>query len=275
VSVYAVGPALDLDGPLPVAPPHGLLSVPGVVVADGERWLNGVNVYGYPEGTPSLWDPCSTGTFRDKGSDSTQSLPRFDSFALYVPITCSSLSIGNWEEFAGRAEAVLEATQSFGVEQALALGTGVATNPFLGDANVTVLGGGAVTPAVGLSWLEDAIGGTGRMGMIHATPAIVAAWSEYLTDDAGTLRTASGTPVVSGGGYIGADANGAAPGAGEGYAFATGPVEVRLSEAQLVGDDINGTLDTSDNTVTFRAERYALTTWDTALQSAVLVNWTP
>jgi hypothetical protein len=86
---------------------------------------------------------------------------------------------------------------------------------------------------------------------------------------------ANGTPVSISGGYQGASANGTAAGAGTSWAFASGPVEVYVGEATLVGEDINGTLDTSNNDVTFRAERYVLAEWDTALQAAVLVDWTP
>ena len=275
-TITAIGPALAIDGPLPSAPRYRLLSIPGVVQTTGEgRWQNGVNVYGYPEEVPELWEPCSAGTYRVKTEGLGVSQPRFDPFGLYIPITCSAMSMGDWREFAGRAETVLDATLSQGVEEALSQGVILSTNPFLGDSNVTTLGGGAVTPAVGLAWLENAIGATGRAGLIHATPATVSAWSQLLHDEAGTLYTANGTPVASGGGYIGAVANGVAAGSGQSWAFATGPVEVFLSETVLVGGDINGTLDTSNNDVTFRAERFALAQWDTSLQSAVLVDWVP
>lgn len=275
-TVTAIGPALALDGPLPSARPFGLLTIPGVLVDGGsDRWLNGVNVYGYPEEVPELWEPCSSGTYRDKSEGAGVSQPRFDPFGMYVPITCSALSMGDWRSFASRAEMVLEATTSYGVELALSQGVVTSSNPYFGDAAVTVLGGGAVTAAVGLSWLENAIGATGRGGIIHATPAIVAAWSDFLLAENGVLRTRNGTPVAAGAGYIGASANGVAAGSGQNYAFATGPVEVRLSEITRVGEDINGTLDTSNNDVTFRAERFALADWDTALQAAVLIDWTP
>ena len=39
--------------------------------------------------------------------------------------------------------------------------------------------------------------------------------------------------------------------------------------------DITEVLDRSNNDVTFRAERYVLVEWDTVLQAAVLVDWTP
>jgi hypothetical protein len=252
-----------------------LLSIPGILVEDGDRWMNGVNVDGYPADTPSLWEPCSEGTFRTKVDGDALPGARFDSFVVYLPITCSAMSIGNVQEFQNRARLALEATLSFGVEEALSQGVIMSTNPFLGDSNVAVLGGGAVTPEVGLRWLEDAIGATGRGGLIHASPATVAAWEFEALETGDVLRTPNGTPVASGGGYIGAEANGSAPAAGQAYAFASGPVQVRLSDMQMVGEDINGTLDTSLNDVTFRAEVYALAVWDTALQSAVLIDWTP
>lgn len=275
-TITAVGPALDINGPLPVAPPYSLLSVPGVLVEGGDRWMNGVNVYGYPSDSPSTWEPCSTGTFRTKAEGNAPPTPRFDSFGFYVPITCSAMGMGDWREFAERAEVVLDATQSFAIEDALSQGVQLSTNPFFGDANLDILGGGAVTPEVGLRWLEDAIGATGRMGIIHATPATVAAWEFEALETGVALRTPNGTPVASGGGYIGTDpTSGATPAAGQAWAFATGPIRVFLSESSLVGDDINGTLDTSNNDVTFRAEKYALAIWDTALQAGVLIDWTP
>ena len=81
----------------------------------------------------------------------------------------------------------------------------------------------------------------------------------------------NGTPIVSGGGYIGAAANSQAPAAGQDWMFASGPVEVRLSP--MVITNLKESLDRSDNTITFRAERWVLVSWDTALQSAVLVDW--
>lgn len=276
MSVTAVGPALDIDGPLPVAPDYSLLSIPGVLLGDGDRWMNGVNVYGYPADVPSTWEPCSTGTDRTKDGTSDQPLPRFDSFGIVVPIACDAMSIGDWRDFAGRAEKVLQATQSYSVEEALSQGVDLSSNPFLGDANLAILAGGAaVTPEVGLAYLEDAIGATGRAGMIHATPSVASSWS-WLEDQNGVLTTKIGTPVAVGGGYIGADpVSGASPAAGQSWAFATGPVQVRLSDVQLVGDDLMSSLDTSNNDVVFRAEKYALAIWDTALQAGVLIDWSP
>ena len=269
----AVGVRLDLDGPRPVAPPHSLLGTPGIVVErDPGRWLNGVNMIAYPEDVPSLWEPCSEGTFRTKGDGLGTRITTFDPFVVYLPVTCSSLGV--YQDLQGQAEAVLDATASFGVEEGLAQGIVGSSNPWFGDANLTVLGGGAVSPSVALSYLENAIGETGRMGMIHATPAVVSALTRTELTDSGARATLNGTPIVSGGGYIGADpVGGASPSAGQDWVFATGPVEVRLGP--LVITDVIQSLDRSDNTLTFRAERYVLAVWDGALQAGVLVDWTP
>jgi hypothetical protein len=286
-TITAVGPALDLDGPLPVAPPYSLLSVPGVIVGDGDRWMNGVNFWGFPSDVPETWEPCSTGTYRTKVEGGEIPLPRFDPFALYEAISCSTISVGDAREFANRAAVVLKAAQSYPVELALSQGVVQSTNPFFGDANLNILAGGAaVAPEVGIAYLEDAIGGTARAGMIHITPSVAGYLGFNLfreIDPDGVPRskdeylvTAAGTTVAVGGGYIGADPiTGASPSTGQSWAFATGPIQVRLSDLQMVGSDIRESLDRTSNDVTFRAEKYAMASWDTALQAGVLIDWSP
>lgn len=274
MSSLTFGPPVTLDGPLPVAPPHSLLKVPGVLQEDGsDRWINGVTVYSYPDDLPATWDPCSAGTYREKNEGTGVPLPVFASFVVYLPITCTAMGIGVSDEFANRAEIAMNAVESYAVEQQLSQGVGIGTNPFFADTEATILAGGAaVTPDVGLAYLEDAIGATGKQGMLHATPAVISRWFDQDSFDA--LVTANGNKVASGGGYIGADpALGDTPAAGQAWAFATGPVEVRHSPVAVM--DIREVLDRTTNDVTFRAERYVLAEWDTALQAAVLIDWTP
>lgn len=277
MSITAVGPAVRLKGPPPQAPLHGLLTIPGVLVADGgERWMNGVNLWGYPSGVPETWEPCATGTFREKSDASEQTVERFDPFAVYLPVSCSSL--GMPAGFEDDARVALNASISFGIEEALANGVSGSTNPFLGDGNLDILAGGtAQNPGVALSYIENAIGATGRRGIIHATPAVVAALQAIPTgedDEAEPLLTASGNYVVSGGGYIGTDpVSGATPGTTEDWMFATWMVEVRMSEMQLNPEDIVDALDTATNDVVYRAERYVLATFDSEFQAGVLVDW--
>ncbi len=271
-----VGPRLILDGPLPVAPPHSLLKTEGVVKAvDGDNHVfNGATIFTRPSDVPSLWDPLDTGTTRLKDEGTDKDFPDFDPFVCYLPVTCA---VFNWEVTREDSMVVLEGTYSHAVERALAGGIVGSASPWLGDTNMVVPVAGAVTAAEGLAWLENEIGKTGRQGMIHATPATVSALDQSDKvdgmEEAAGLMTANGNPVVSGGGYINIDTfDLGGPSPGEDWMFATGPVEVRLSP--LVITDIKETLDRSDNTVTFRAERYVLATWDTALQAGVLVDWT-
>lgn len=282
MSITALGPALDLDGPLPVARSYSLLATPGVVVPPGdERWMNGVNIYGYPAGTPLSWEPCSSGTFRTKADvavideeDDPQPTARFDSLAIYFPLACSTHGMRDPSAFADRVELVLERTLTVGVEDVLCNGNSFSTNPFFADTNMDPLAGGvAVSPIVGLCYLENAIAQrTGRAGMIHATPAVVAALSETLGDPPSELRTNNGTPVVSGAGYIGAHPVGElGPGNTTDWVFATGPVEVYI--ANETRTEIADSIDTSDDTIVFRAEKYILAEWDRSLQVGVLIDW--
>lgn len=277
MSVTAIAPASTLDAPDPVAPPNGLLAVPGVLQPEERgRWLNGVNMFGFPSDMPSTWDPCAAGTFRTKSDESTLSSERFDSFGVYLPIACSRL--GMPDGFEGRAEAALDAVLSWAVEKAISQGSEVSSNPTLGDTNLAILAGGAaVTPDVGLSYLEDAIGAKGVRGIIHATPAVVAAWGFDKLRQGDALVTANGNYVAAGGGYIGADpANGSTAAAGQAWAFATAGVEVRTTEMMLISPEEGEVLDRSTNDVVYRAERYVLATWDEAVvQAGVLIDWTP
>ena len=278
----AVGPAVALDGPLPVAPSQSLLNTPGIVVAeDATRVLNGANVWMYPSGCSELWEPCSDGTFRTKSDESTTLTERFDSFVVYKTVTCSTIGLGSdqIDVLARRAEAVLDATLSAGVERMLANGLTESSNPFFGDSNVQVLNSGtAVSPRVAVSWLEEAIGGNCRQGLIHLTPATVAGLPAPLREGT-TLATANGTPVVSGMGYQGIDTPYlATPGAHQDWAFATTGVKVYLGPVAMTTP--KESIERSSNVVTFRAEKYVLAVWDgidtdgsSLAAAAVLVDW--
>lgn len=320
-AVATFGPPVRIDGPLPVAPPYGLINTAQVlneatadfaarVAADrqgpvpphgateddlydfetvllpddpaGEiyRWGNGAQVYPYPIDTGYSWDPCSTGTMRTKADGQTPPLPTFAAFTAYLPETCTSSRIVSQAYFTARAQLAFAAVESAIYENVLAEGGALngSGQPYLGDSNMTVLGGGAVSPEEGLALLEDAIGSTHRQGMIHATPATVTAWTftgPAIDKEGAVLKTRVGTSVVSGDGYIGVkpDDHNAGLSATQAWAFASGPVQVRReAQIRIYPDQLKQALDRSENIVTYRAERDALVTWDTALQVGVLVD---
>jgi len=279
-----IGPALAIDGPLPKPPKYRLLALPGVVREGEGRWQNGVNVYGYPSGLPSLWEPCASGTYRTKSDESEWPTPRFDPLAAYFPVTCSTISAGGApEELAARGRLALEASISGAVEQALVSGVAGSTNPYFGDANMTPLfSGAAVTPEVGLAALEMAIGFSGRNGVIHATPGIAASWTVGnmimdMDQDGFQETTGNYTPVAVGQGYTNSSPVGETAGSaltGQEWAYATGPVQVHLAPMEMLPGSVAEALERSENIITYRAEQYFLAYWDTALQAGVLIDWT-
>lgn len=273
----AVAPRFPVDGPRPIPPRYRLLDVATIVEEPSLRWQSGVAVWGYPSDLPQAFDPCSTGTFRTKDAGTAPLLPEFEAFELYVPITCTARGLHDEADFEARALAIFAARESAAVEREFAFGEVMVTNPYLTDANVDVLAAAAVQSGQdGLGYLAQAIGATFQAGMIHATPAVVnAAWAEhYLHRESNQLLTTGGIPVVQGYGYAGAIPSGqGAPGATQDWVFATGPVEVRRGNPILVPGTLAEALDRAQNTITFRVERSYLVTWDTALQSAVLIDW--
>lgn len=244
------------------------------------RWGNGAQVYPYPVDTGESFDPCSTGTFRVKNDGQTPPLPIFAAFTAYLPETCTSSRIVSPDYFRARAQLAFAAVESAIYEDVLA--TGGALNgsgqPYMGDSNLVVLGGGPVSPLEGLALLEDAIGATHRSGMIHVTPATLVSlmfFGEVIHTVGNSLASTYGDNVVVGNGYIGVipDTHNAALTSTQAWAFATGPVQVRREpNIRIYPDELYQALDRAENIVTYRAERDALVTWDTVLQVGVLID---
>lgn len=271
----ACGAHIMVDGPLPVERVHTLLTVPGVVVGREDHWESGITYVAYPEETPIAWEDSLAGTFREKEEGGPMRTAEFDPFVIYLPVSCTAYgqSISQFEDKSSR---VLRVTQAFAVEQALAGGIAGLANPYLADANMaTPAGATAVSARVGVSWLEQALAATGRGGIIHVTPAVLDALQPIrVTDDATLpLYTGAGTPIAVGAGYSGITPAGEeAPGATEDWIFVSGPVEVRLDDVADL-PEIADALDRQFNDVTYRAEKVAVVSWDTALQAGVLVDW--
>lgn len=276
MSSVAVG-RVRVDGVSPSAPLHNLLSIPGVLL-EGGRWDGGINMWGYTTDVPSTWDACSSGTFRVKDDGERVAFESFDSFVIYISQVCSTFGTSaDLPGFARRADAVLEASQSFAVERALAQGVDGLTNKYLGDSNLVSLATN-VSPIVGLSYLENAIGATGRRGIIHLTPAVAAQLDIDVSNNnaSGPLMTLSGNYISIGGGYIGTDPDDEpSPDGTHDWIFATGPVQARVSEILDGPDDVSGMVDHEINEVVYRAEKLANVGWDGALQVGVLVDWVP
>lgn len=278
--------------------------VPDVDAQRVERWINGVALDSYPPSVPEVWNACAPASeLVVKAEGGVAPMPEFGALVVYVAETCTSRSIfgGSRDQdawvaaFRDRATRVLAAVESSILEHEFLSGAVLPLNPHLADANTGWSGyadqgilnaGAATSPANGLALLEDAIAQSGRMGVIHTTPGFVVGaagvnWHDFDTR-VGCIRTINGTPVVAGAGYAIARSEGVRPhgtvvvGSTEEWIYASGPIEVRRSEVftipEATPDALAGAVDHSTNTITYRAERYYLIDWDTAVQAAVLVD---
>ncbi len=151
--------------------------------------------------------------------------------------------------------------------------------PHLADVNADILTTGPTSPIRGIALLERAIADTGRFGMIHISPEL--AWTLtavgsrdiFEADRDGKLYTVNGTQLVVDAGYDGSAPEGQSPSSGSvEWAYATGPVELIRDAPIIVPTEIREALDRDTNTITYRAERYAIPYWDTALQAAVEID---
>jgi len=279
------GAPVLVDGPIPQPPPYSLLAVatllPPSVDEDGgaeERWGQGGTIRPYSPNVPSGFDPCSEGTVRVKGSGTTTATSTFGAFTAYVAETCTAFNIISPANYSQRALASMAGVESYAAEMQLMKGSYINTNPYICDISATFpVGFAAISARAGLEGLENAIGATGRRGVIHADPATISAWSrEFLVyEKQGKLVTANGTLVISGDGYIGAVplAHNAVPGSRQSWAFATGPVSYqRSAQLILLPERIDQALNRSNNSVTYRAERDYLVVWDRVLQAGVLID---
>ena len=280
------GPTIGLSGPAPAPPRYSLLSVativpPGVTGLPGNQlpdihYLAGAEVWPYPDAASgNVFNPCATGTNREKSGQQDLPLPEFASFTVYETIECSARSIGEeYDLWAARARAALEAMESFQVEEEFAKGLHLATNPHLADAGVTVVDGTGLSPERALGALVQSASAHGNEFVVHVDPATAVAFSaDLLIEKEGTgMRVVgTGSPVVVGYGYVGATPTGGLA-ANTSWIFATGPVEVRRSEVYIVPGSVKEAMERTHNDITMRAERHYLVTWDTVLQDAVLVN---
>lgn len=256
--------------------------------AGRERWLNGVAVYPYPNAVPEGWDACASGSSQgEKSFGDALAPPEFNALTLALPITCTSQQVPDEDAFKARAVAVLAATESYGVARELQSGSIFSSQPYLADGQGTFPNGDTATrPNHALQILEKEIALSGRLGLIHCSPMLATALlgsGFVIKDVTGVIRTINGIVVIPDFGYAeGATPIGHAdPGPTEEWAFATGPVDVRRSEIFTTPDTRAEALDRGTasgattgrpNTFTYRAERYYVASWDTAVQAAVLVD---
>lgn len=262
---------------------EGLLAA----VAGSERWLNGVEVYPYPNDHAQIFDTCAPGSSSSATKQFGGALahPQFSAITIYYAETCTSYKVWNQEAFKARAVAALQAVEGAALARHFMTGEGLTLNPHLSDANVTLLNGGVVTNAANaLALLEQQIALTERLGLIHASPQFATALRERFAVDnkTGVIRTINGIVMLPDFGYAAGSrpSGGAAATGTQEWIYATGPVDIRRTEIFVTPETVSEALERGTpaastgrpNSITYRAERHYLIDWDTELQVAVLAD---
>lgn len=215
-------------------------------------------------------DPCATDLDTKTISDNPDSVGAW-SFYVWAGDKCSP-----WElqrDWQGRARRQLAATLSYQVARELwtgdeASGQAGAPNRSLASIDSDVLTSSATSATDALARLEYALGDCahGARGMIHATRHAATYWAQLglIRREGALLLTYLDTLVVADAGYDGSGPEGQAATDDSQWAYATGPVLVRLGPERLLpeADDIASATNRSNNTVEWRAERKAAVAWD-------------
>jgi hypothetical protein len=283
-----IGPLFVVNGPLPRQPRYTLVGSADIDPTTDEHWANGIQVYGYIPDVACRFVVCGEGDEQVKNDqENPNPLPTFAPLTVYLTETCPARSIwsgslsqdGANAAFQQRARDVFAAVESGAVEREFWGGDFLPDNPHLASADCDVLNSGSATSIVnGLALLEEAIAQTNRAGVIHMTAALALAITSLggggiLQPQGGKLYTVNGTLVIPAYGYPGSAPSGQADNTGtEEFAYATGPVELLRSEAFIMPDQLWEALDRSTNEITYRAERYYIPYWDTALQAGVRID---
>lgn len=253
------------------------------------RWVEGIAYQPESDGGAWVSSYCTSPTANDSSNlESQVGAVEWAPYILHADDTCSTFGFTE-HDWMGRAQRRMDVATPKGLEhelwsgavsQADGLGnrclapptTALATEWGYQDLNAGYLGGSATYPSIRRAFevLEQFLSdcGLGARGMIHCRPEAL----PYLTTirrDGDYILTARDTIVVPGTGYPQVGPNGATPVLGNTWMFATGIVEVRIGDIVTVPDDsdnindwLRQSMDRDNNTVTVRAERPGLASWD-------------
>lgn len=273
------GPVVSLDGPAPSPPALTLIGAARNVTPADDRWINGVGLWPYPRDLPDVFDPCqpasSAGHGKDAGTPTGEEI--FGAYQVLEGITCTTRSThGDPAEWQRRAKVALDAYQHWAIEREFWAGTLLPANPHLAQTTGLTFDNSATSTSVrnAFALLEQSIADKGGTGVIHTRPAVFsqAVELQLFTITNGVARTALGTVVVPGVGYPGSNKDGTAPSGTAEWAYATGPVEYRMSDVELLPPTIKEATDRAQNLTTFRAERHVLITWDQRIHAVVKID---
>jgi hypothetical protein len=275
------GPLMYVDGPLPVPPRYSLVKAARQVPTTDERWINGTSQWPYSVTNMGLHDPCAAEA-SSSARTKLKGVPtgRIDTGTIvqWLAESCTTGSVASDQQgYVDRAARMYAARESFLLESELVKATLIPGNPYLADSNCVKLNTSATNAVNGLAELEAAIGASKEAGVIHCSPAMLVSWSAalggVLKEENGKLLSPNGNVIIPGAGYAGHAPDGKnVPIGTEEWAYASGPVEIRMTPITQLPDTISEALDRKQNLVTYYAERYYNIVWSRLVQAAVLID---
>ena len=274
----------DPGTPIPATPPLHGLAASAQEVTDPERWDSGFTIC--PENCVDIsgmvndcWSFTDATVPTPADPPANQDCYDVDAYTMETSFRCNARGFQT-VDYRGRARRQLEAATSKFMEHELWTGTLRPDNPRL-DMGGVVIGPGPYTPSEALVLLGQALSNCahGGRGMIHAPTFVVDAWLEAgggggsIKEQGTRLVTVNrGDTIVSGTGYPGTGPEGVAPGGGQAWVWATGPVQYRLGSINVIPDAFKEAFNKRNNLVQYHAQREAAANFDPCCHFGLLVQ---
>jgi hypothetical protein len=282
-----IGPYKVVEAPPATAPLHGLVPSSRDVTAreEDDRWQLGfgfipetcMNVFAWsPQCAASGGQP-GIGGNRPQADGNNDPSVLVTPFMIYTLFQCSTAGMVSRDD-EGRVRRALEAGTSKALEAEFWTGSlNVGNFSLVNNAPVLPIGSTSVALEKGLATLGAALAGcgTGSRGMIHASTLVAEWWGlrAFLREEGNRLTTkVRGDIVVAGSGYPGTAPVGQTTTAGKQWVYATGLVETRVGDIEIMPDQQAWAIDRAHNRAAYYAQRLVAADSDECCLFAVQVD---
>lgn len=272
-----------VPAPQATVPPHSLVRA-AITNRDGDTgWERGLTYAPETVGGYRALSGCTAQVVDFDAGGPPHPPVAYTPWELQVEDPCTSTFGYREQEVTDRLRRAVDAVESYAIARELWAGDltradvaegGGDPNPYLA-LDPTVIGGGPVSPKVGIGLLEQAVGDAlrGQQAYLHVAREALPFVSD-LNKVGQLLYTRVDNLVVADAGYTGAPPVGTADAAGVSWLYATGPVVVRRTALLVDSADAAEVVDVRTNTIRRTASKRVAATFDPATLFAVPITLT-